>query len=38
MSNEEIQAMMERQKKEEKQLRNYFRPGQKDKRMTARPR
>ena len=30
MSNEEIQAMMERQKKEEKQLRNYFRPGQKE--------
>lgn len=30
MSNEEIQAMMERQKKEEKQLRNYFHPGQKE--------
>src|SRR3990172_4831082 len=30
LSNEEIQAMLERQKKEEHALRNYFRPGKKD--------
>ena len=29
-SDEEVQAMMDRQKKEEKGLRNYFRPGKKD--------
>lgn len=29
MSNEEVQAMLDRQKKEEKSLRNYFRPGKK---------
>ena len=30
MSNEEVQALLDRQKKEEKSLRNYFRPGKKD--------
>jgi hypothetical protein len=30
MSNEEVQALLERQAKEEKALRNYFRPGRKD--------
>jgi len=31
LSNEEVQAMLNRQKEEEHQLRNYFRPGKKDK-------
>ena len=30
MSKEEVQALLDRQAKEEKALRNYFRPGRKD--------
>jgi len=32
MSNEELQALLDRQSKEEKSLRNYFQPGRKDER------
>jgi hypothetical protein len=38
MSNEEVQAMLDRQQREEKDLRNYFKPGKKEDPLSERER